>query len=166
LEEIYMSAAKKRSKKKSQRRSQSKSSNPNWLWIAIATALVLVIGFAGFSFLSRPAEQATAGLPNALTVDEAYAKYEAGTFLLDVRTPEEWEEYHIPGTTLIPLDELPQRVSEVPQGEEVVVVCRSGNRSQQGRDILIDAGFTQVSSMEGGLKAWSSAGYPTVEGAE
>lgn len=156
-----MSAAKKRSKKKSQRKSQQRSSNPNWLWIAIATALVLVIGFAGFSFLSGPAEQVAAGLPNTITVDEAYAKYETGTYLLDVRTPEEWDEVHIPGTTLIPLDELPQRVSEVPQGEEIVVVCRSGNRSQEGRDILKDAGFTQVTSMEGGLKDWSSAGYPT-----
>jgi rhodanese-related sulfurtransferase len=152
-----MSAAKKRSKKKS----QQKSSNPNWLYIAIATVVVLLLGFAGYSLFLRPAGQAEAGLPSAITVDEAYAKYEAGTYLLDVRTPEEWDEYHIPGTTLIPLDELPQRVSEVPQGEEVVVVCRSGNRSQEGRDILKDAGFTQVTSMDGGLKAWSSAGYPT-----
>ena len=152
-----MSAAKKRSKKKSQR----KSSNPNWLYIAIATVVVLLLGFASYSLFLRPADQAEAGLPSVITVDEAYAKYEAGTYLLDVRTPEEWDEYHIPGTTLIPLDELPQRVSEVPQDEEVVVVCRSGNRSQEGRNILKDAGFTQVTSMDGGLKAWSSAGYPT-----
>ena len=152
-----MSATMKRNKKKIQR----KSSNPNWLYIAIATVVVLLLGFAGYSLFLRPAGLAEAGLPKSISVDKAYAKYEAGTYLLDVRTPEEWDEYHIPGTTLIPLDELPQRVSEVPQGEEVVVVCRSGNRSQEGRNILKDAGFTQVTSMDGGVKAWRSAGYPT-----
>jgi rhodanese-related sulfurtransferase len=44
------------------------------------------------------------------------------------------------------------------------VVCRSGNRSQAGRDILLKAGFDQVASMAGGLSAWRSLGYPTVSG--
>jgi len=43
-------------------------------------------------------------------------------------------------------------------------VCRSGNRSKQGRDILLDAGFTQVTSMAGGLNEWKAAGYPTITG--
>jgi rhodanese-related sulfurtransferase len=55
-------------------------------------------------------------------------------------------------------------VSEVPQDQEVVVVCRSGNRSQQGRDILLSAGFEQVTSMAGGVNQWKSAGFETVSG--
>jgi rhodanese-related sulfurtransferase len=51
-------------------------------------------------------------------------------------------------------------VSEVPRDKEIVVVCRSGNRSQQGRDILLDAGFAQVTSMTGGLNEWRAKGYP------
>jgi rhodanese-related sulfurtransferase len=58
------------------------------------------------------------------------------------------------------LDELPSRVDEVPKDQEIVVVCRSGNRSQSGRDILQNAGFENVTSMSGGLNAWGAAGYP------
>ncbi len=67
-------------------------------------------------------------------------------------------------TTLIPLDELPDRLGELPKDQEIVVICRSGNRSQEGRDILIDAGYTQVSSMAGGLNEWKAAGYETITG--
>jgi rhodanese-related sulfurtransferase len=48
----------------------------------------------------------------------------------------------------------------VPQDKDVVVVCRSGNRSQQGRDILVQAGFTRVTSMAGGVTDWRSQGLP------
>ncbi|RME89622.1 MAG: rhodanese-like domain-containing protein [Anaerolineae bacterium] len=103
-------------------------------------------------------------LPPEISVDQAYEKYQAGAFFLDVRTVEEWNEYHIPNATLIPLDELPNRLDEVPRDREIVVVCRSGNRSQVGRDILLDAGFPRVTSMAGGVKTWRSAGYPVVSG--
>ncbi len=99
-------------------------------------------------------------LPTSISVDEAFEMYEAGDYLLDVRTQEEWDEYHIPGTTLIPLDELANRVDEVPRDQNIVVVCRSGNRSQAGRDILLDAGFTAVTSMDGGVSTWQASGYP------
>lgn len=102
-------------------------------------------------------------LASEISVDEAYQKYQAGTFLLDVRTQEEWDEYHAPNTTLIPLDQLASRLNELPKDQEIVVVCRSGNRSQQGRDILLNAGFN-ATSMAGGLKEWYAKGYP-VEGA-
>ena len=104
------------------------------------------------------------GLPAAISVEQAYQKYNQGAFVLDVRTQEEWNDFHAPGTTLIPLDELPGRLDELPRDREIVVVCRSGNRSQQGRDILLGAGFTQVTSMSGGLNEWRSAGYPTETG--
>jgi len=95
-----------------------------------------------------------------IDTSEAYTMYQNGAFVLDVRTEEEWNEFHAPNTTLIPLDELASRVSEVPRDREIVVVCRSGNRSQQGRDILLSAGFENVTSMAGGLTEWRSLGYP------
>lgn len=98
-------------------------------------------------------------LASAVTVDQAYEMYQSGTFTLDVRTQEEWDEYHAPNTTLIPLDELEARLSELPKDQEILVICRSGNRSQQGRDILLAAGFN-ATSMTGGLKEWSARGYP------
>ena len=95
-----------------------------------------------------------------VSVDEAYELYPEDAFFVDVRTQEEWDDYHAPGTTLIPLDELPNRLAEIPQDQDIVVVCRSGNRSQEGRDILLKAGFERVTSMNGGLSAWRDAGYP------
>jgi rhodanese-related sulfurtransferase len=140
-----------------------------WLWIGIG-ALALIAVIAAGVLLSRPAAQpaATGGEPAALpaeiSVSDAYARYQQGAYVLDVRTQEEWDEYHAPNTTLIPLDQLASRVAEVPTDREVVVVCRSGNRSQEGRDILKAAGFTTVTSMAGGLKEWRSAGYPVENG--
>jgi rhodanese-related sulfurtransferase len=103
------------------------------------------------------------GMAAEISVDEAYQMYQSGTFVLDVRTQEEWDEYHVPNTTLIPLDELPNRVSEVPQGQKIVVICRSGNRSDDGRDILRQAGY-DATSVTGGVKEWYAKGYP-IEGA-
>lgn len=138
--------------------------NRRWLWLAAAAAVVLLGAGAFFILAGRqpaPAGVAAANkLPAEITINEAYQKYQDGAFLLDVRTPEEWNDFHAPGTTLIPLNELEGRLDEVPRDREVVVICRSGNRSQAGRDILGQAGFERVTSMSGGLNAWRDAGYP------
>lgn len=104
------------------------------------------------------------GYPAVISVAEAAARRDAGAFVLDVRQPEEWAEVRIPGSTLIPLRDLSKRLNEVPREGEIVVVCRSGNRSQAGRDILRRAGFTRATSMAGGLRSWAAARYPTVNG--
>ena len=135
-------------------------STQNLLWIALAAVTVLLIaGFALIRLSVQPAP-ATTALPAEISVQEAYKLYQDGTFVLDVRTPEEWDDFHAPNTTLIPLDELPNRVNELPKDQPIVVICRSGNRSAVGRDILRQAGFANVTSVNGGLKAWRAAGYP------
>jgi rhodanese-related sulfurtransferase len=101
-----------------------------------------------------------APLPAEVSVAEAAQKRAAGAFVLDVRTVEEWNEYHVPGSKLIPIDELGARLAEVPKDREVVVVCRSGNRSAKGRDLLLNAGYGQVTSLAGGLQTWRNAGQP------
>lgn len=124
-------------------------------------AFLLVVGLIVFLLLKMGGgNNSPAGLAPAIPVSDAYKLYQGGAFVLDVRTLEEWNEYHIPNTTLIPLDQLPSRLNEVPRDRPIVVVCRSGNRSQQGRDILLQAGFTQVTSMNGGLNEWRASGYP------
>jgi rhodanese-related sulfurtransferase len=101
------------------------------------------------------------GLPNEISVDEAYKLYQSkGAFFLDVREQSEWDSFHIPGTTLVPLGQLPQRLSEIPKDQSIVVVCRSGNRSASGRDILKQAGYTNVTSMAGGVTTWKTQSYP------
>ena len=99
-------------------------------------------------------------LPREISVEEAQQMYQDGGFLLDVRTQQEWDEFHIPNTTLIPLNELESRLAELPENKEIVVVCRSGNRSQSGRDILLNNGFERATSMAGGVTEWRSKGYP------
>ena len=154
--------------KQRQARQAAESKNKRGIWIALAAVAAVVLLVAGYFWTQAGAGVAAspkiAGLPLEIAVKEAVAKREAGAFILDVRTPEEWKEFHVPNSTLIPLDELPKRVAEVPRDKEVVVVCRSGNRSQAGRDILLNAGFTKVTSMSGGLNEWRSLGFPTVTG--
>ena len=149
---------------KSKRQSGKKQENKNLLWIIAGAALILVIALGAVFYWPLNNTAASGNLPSEISVDEAAAKREAGAFILDVREPEEWVEYHIPGATLIPLGELETRASEVPLDREVVVVCRSGNRSQVGRDILLKSDFNQVTSMAGGMIQWSAAGYETVGG--
>ena len=91
-------------------------------------------------------------------------KQKGGAFILDVREPSEWTQFHIQGATPIPLGSLPNRLAEVPKDRPVVVVCRTGHRSAQGRDILLQAGYTQVTSMTGGLTEWQAQGLPVASG--
>ncbi|MBL8096433.1 MAG: rhodanese-like domain-containing protein [Anaerolineales bacterium] len=103
-------------------------------------------------------------MPAEISVLDAKAERDQGAFILDVRTQEEWDAGHIPNATLIPLDQLQARAAEVPQDQRVVIVCRSGNRSAQARDILKQSGWTLVTSMAGGLNQWAAAGYDIVTG--
>lgn len=132
---------------------------PLWVWAILA---LLVIG-AGV-FLLQGSLLAREGMPAEVSVTEAAAKRDHGAFILDVRQPEEWQEAHIPGAKLIPLGDLPNRLNEVPQDQEIVIVCRSGNRSATGRDILLNAGFTNVTSMAGGVTQWRAQGFEIATG--
>ncbi len=126
-------------------------------------AVLVVVAVVVYIILQMSAASKNAvdtSIPGEISVSQAYTKYQQGAFFIDVRTQEEWNEYHVPNTSLVPLDQLPNRLNEIPHDREIVVVCRSGNRSQQGRDILLNAGFTSVTSMQGGLNEWRAAGYP------
>lgn len=78
--------------------------------------------------------------------------------LIDVREQYEYDEAHIPGVTLIPLNSVPQRLDEIPKDKTVIMTCRSGNRSGQATDFLRENGFDNVHNMSGGINAWKSAG--------
>jgi rhodanese-related sulfurtransferase len=121
--------------------------------------VLLIVALVVFLLLQMGGRNNNA-LASTVSVNEAYDLAQKGAFVLDVRTVEEWNEFHAPGTTLIPLDQLASRLNEVPRDRQIVVVCRSGNRSQQGRDILLNAGLAQVTSMTGGLNEWRANGFP------
>ncbi len=109
-----------------------------------------------------PFNQSESELPLTVNVEDAYELRENGAFVLDVREVNEWEVVHIPDATLIPLGELESRLEEIPKDQEILVVCRSGNRSATGRDILLNAGFTNVTSLSGGMNDWVANSYEVV----
>ena len=102
-----------------------------------------------------------AGLAPSVDVSTVYALSDhPDVYLLDVREPDEYDAAHIPGITLIPMGEVADRLSEIPTDRQVIVTCRTGNRSGQVVDFLRQQGFTNVHNMEGGIVAWEEAGYP------
>jgi rhodanese-related sulfurtransferase len=133
----------------------------------LAAVLVLLIMVTGL-YLQQNGQvsivQASGDLPREVSIAEAARMRSQGAFILDVREPYEWDEIHIPGAKLAPLGELKDRLSELPVDQEIVVVCRSGNRSAVGRDILLAAGFDQVTSMAGGMNQWKAFGLEVVTG--
>lgn len=81
-------------------------------------------------------------------------------YLIDVRTPEEYAQGHVPGATLKPLDRLSQMTGDLPKQVNLHLICRSGMRSQQAARILASQGFTHLVNIDGGTMEWVKAGYP------
>lgn len=79
-----------------------------------------------------------------------------GILLLDVRTPEEYQEGHLPGAILIPVQVLETQIEQIAEYKDrpVIVYCRSGNRSRTASRILADHGFTLIYDMDGGIRKW------------
>ncbi|WP_442594822.1 rhodanese-like domain-containing protein [Neobacillus sp. D3-1R] len=75
--------------------------------------------------------------------------------VLDVRTPEEYASGHIPGSKLVPLQVLDGMSNELDKNTKYIIVCHSGNRSQQASDILVQKGFKQILNMTGGMNSWN-----------
>lgn len=95
-----------------------------------------------------------------IDIEQAERDVAAGAQMVDVRESSEWNEAHIPGSVHIPLGDLATRAGTLDTERPVVAVCRSGNRSKTAVQILQRAGFTDASSMAGGVVAWAKAGKP------
>jgi rhodanese-related sulfurtransferase len=133
------------------------------LVLVIVAALALVgCGTAPTAVPTAAPTAATAALAPEVSVAEADQLRQTGALVLDVREPSEWATGHIEDATLISLGELQARLGELPRDRDIVVVCRSGNRSAQGRDVLLAAGFPSVTSMAGGMTDWIAAGLPVI----
>jgi rhodanese-related sulfurtransferase len=74
--------------------------------------------------------------------------------ILDVREVEEYRAGHVEGSILIPLGILPYRIDQLNSDDEIIVVCRSGNRSLDACNLLRKHGFRRVVSLAGGLSSW------------
>ena len=98
------------------------------------------------------------------TVTELKRKMDAKEdfFLLDVREPNEYKIGKIPGSTLIPLGEVVQRVHEIPRDREIIVHCKMGARSAKAAAFLRQQGYTRVKNLKGGILDWSDKIDPSV----
>ena len=81
--------------------------------------------------------------------------------VVDVRTPAEYEEEHLPGARFIPLNELDRRYSELDRHKKIITYCRSGRRSLGGAILLCNQEFGELYNMRGGIMNWP---YERVKG--
>ena len=91
-----------------------------------------------------------------ITPEEVKRRIEQGERLnvIDVREDEEVAAGTIPGALHIPLGQLPERYGEIPRTGEIIVICRSGNRSGRACEYLQAIGLTGLKNMVGGMLAW------------
>ena len=104
-----------------------------------------------------------------VTVSEFYekSKHDKGAFLLDVRSPDEYREMHVPATNrLIPVEELKRRINELKglENTEIYVICRSGRRSKAASKMLSGNGFKKVYNVTGGILEYKKMNYPVEQG--
>lgn len=102
------------------------------------------------------------GGADAPSVDplEARRRQAAGALVIDVREPEEWAAGHVSGAVHLPMGQLPTRLGEIPRDREVLLICRSGNRSGQAQRLLRAQGYANAINVAGGTTAWTRAGLP------
>lgn len=127
-------------------------------YITMILAALMVMGLAGCndrSTLPAPAEQE--GSYTQIRMDEAVTMMEEETdyIILDVRTPEEFAEAHIPNAINVPNEVIGEdAIPELPKEDQMIFVyCRSGNRSKQASEKLVNLGYTNVYEF-GGIIDW------------
>jgi adenylyltransferase/sulfurtransferase len=105
---------------------------------------------------AKAAEEEESHVPT-ITVKDLKAKLDRKEKfrLIDVREPYEWDICHIPGAKLIPLGQLPARLSELDSADEIVLQCKVGGRSARALRLLQEAGFAKLWNVEGGINAWA-----------
>jgi rhodanese-related sulfurtransferase len=126
----------------------------------VQLVLALIIVATAYTFLQTPPAEY-----GNVTVDEVKSLIESkpDLVILDVRTPSEYEDGHIKDAINIPVDELEGRLGELDPGDELLVYCRTGNRSTRAVRLLEENGFTKILHMDGGVVAWGEAGYSLVQ---
>ncbi|MEE2739441.1 MAG: molybdopterin-synthase adenylyltransferase MoeB [Planctomycetota bacterium] len=111
-------------------------------------------------FCGIPSQQEDTSLsePNwEISVSDLHAQIQGDPkpFILDVRNPVEYEICKLPESVLIPLSQLPQRTGELDPHQEIIVHCKTGQRSAQAVEFLREAGFQKVKNLLGGIEAWA-----------
>ena len=112
-------------------------------------------------FCGMPAHDRGPAIPEISPVDAYQMLERGGVQLIDVREPWEYEEAHIPDCRLIPMGEVPARLTEIDKETPGIVYCRSGGRSGKIVTLLRGAGYGKLLNLKGGMLAWANAQLPT-----
>jgi rhodanese-related sulfurtransferase len=104
-------------------------------------------------------------LPRTVLVQEVKDLFDskANLCLIDVRQDWEFELCHVEGSLHLPLDQLPQRLTEIPENTPLFTLCHHGIRSGHAAAFLKNAGFKDVSNIKGGIDAWAKEINPTLK---
>jgi phage shock protein E len=141
---------------------------------ALAAVVALTVSACGGSSTDSVSDTPEASAPASVaagitlvSVDDAAATIAAAPddlVILDVRTPEEFNEGHIDGAVMIDFyrDDFSAQLAELDPDVRYVLYCRSGNRSGQTTAIMEELGFQSVQDVDGGSLAWQAAGLPLV----
>lgn len=114
------------------------------------------------------AKQQVAGTPlpqvdvPRVAIDELQSEIKSGKapMIIDLRDPQEYQNYHLAGAINIPLDEVEQRVGEIPASSDVVLACHAGQQSLLGGRLLNKLGRKWIKMLDGGILAWRERGLP------
>lgn len=142
--------ASKEAKAKAKAQAKRAKQQQQLLWIGAIVALIAVIG--GVVFYTSSDADANAEKITAQEYRDDFSNTDH--ILIDVRTSGEYGTGYIPGAINIPVEELANRLDEVPKDVPVVLYCRSGNRSADASEILLENGFTDVYDL-GGIQDWN-----------
>jgi rhodanese-related sulfurtransferase len=127
----------------------------------------IIIGLAALFGLALAVQQLQAGqsVPGVDVKQAQSLVAQQGALLLDVREPAEYAAIHAPNAKLIPLGEVTRHINELEifKDRPIAVICRSGRRSAKAVALLQEAGFTQVSNVQGGILAWEQAGLEVIK---
>jgi adenylyltransferase/sulfurtransferase len=127
------------------------------------TKLIDYQQFCGIVPETKQEQAVKNGIPQ-MTVKELKQRMDAGedVFVLDVREPYEYQIANI-GAKLIPQNDVPKRLSEIDRDREIVVQCRSGQRSQRIAEYLAQQGYGNVKNLAGGILAWADEIDPKMQ---
>ncbi len=130
----------------------------------IAFSALAVAGTEPVPAVSKPAATVPATATATPMSQEALLQHQSQhpdhLYVLDVRTPQEYADGHVPGAVNVPYDQLASRLAEVPKDKDVVLYCKSGRRAGIAADVLAANGYTRLSHLEGDMSAWVEKGRP------
>lgn len=120
--------------------------------IIFGLVILLFVGIIGYQFMNS-----SSGISN-ISTDELAIKLDSvdeNIVFIDVREPNEYEAGHVPGIKNLPLSVLSEDTADFSKSAEVIIICRSGNRSMQAAEKLQGYGFSKLVNVQGGMNDWN-----------